>query len=119
MILVDTSVWIDHLRSAEKRLVDLLGDDSILVHPFVVEEVACGHLKDRSEVIGLLQALPGAPVATHAEVLRLISTRVLYGVGLGAVDVHLISSALLAGAAIWSKDKALSREARRLGVNIN
>lgn len=90
-----------------------------MVHPLVVEELACGHLKSRSEIIELLHALPEAPVATHLEILNLISTKELYGVGLGATDVHLIASAMLAGACLWSKDEALSREAGRLGLNID
>ncbi|MGH9946277.1 MAG: type II toxin-antitoxin system VapC family toxin [Pyrinomonadaceae bacterium] len=116
MIVVDTSVWIDHLRYSEKRLIELLKSGSVLVHPLVIEELACGHLKDRSKIIDLLHALPTAPVASHNEILNLISNKTLFGVGLGAVDVHLIASALLAGASLWSKDKSLSREANRLGL---
>jgi predicted nucleic acid-binding protein len=116
MILVDTSVWIDHLRHSERRLLNLLENGSVLTHPLVIEELACGHLRDRSAIIGLLHALPAAPVVTHIEVLGLISSKTLYGVGLGAIDVHLIASAMLSSASLWSKDKALSREARRLAI---
>lgn len=119
MILVDTSVWIDHLRHSERRLLQLLENGSVLTHPLVIEELACGHLRDRSAIIGLLHALPSSPVVTHIEVLGLISSKTLYGVGLGAVDVHLIASAMLAGSMIWSKDKALSREATRLRLSTN
>lgn len=116
MILVDTSVWIDHLRYPERRLIDYLESGFVLTHPLVVEELACGHLRERSAIVGLLHALPSSPVATHIEVLSLISNKAIYGVGLGAIDVHLIASAMLAKAAIWSKDKALQREAGKLGL---
>jgi predicted nucleic acid-binding protein len=118
MILVDTSVWIDHLRSPEKRLLELLQDGTVMTHTLVIEEVACGHLKRRDEVLSLLHALPAAPVATHLEVLALVSNKTLYGVGLGAIDVHLIASTLLAGALLWTKDEALARESNRLNVHI-
>ncbi len=117
MILVDTSVWIDHLRQSEKRLLHILENRAVLTHPLVIEEIACGHLRDRVEITSLLHSLPLAPVATHAEVLSMISHKTLYGVGLGAIDVHIIASAMLAKAMIWSRDKALSREAGRLGIN--
>lgn len=117
MILVDTSVWIDHLRHSERHLHDLLQAKSVITHPFVIEELACGHFKDRSQIIDLLQALPTVPVATHIEVVNLISNKGLYGAGLGSVDVHLIASAMLAGASIWSKDKALVSEAQKLGLD--
>ena len=116
MILVDTSVWIDHLRHSERRLAQLLENRSVLTHPLVIEELACGHLRDRSGIVDLLHSLPSSPVVTHIEVLGLISNKTLYGVGLGAIDVHLIASAMLAGAGLWSKDKILSREAARLGL---
>ncbi|MBI4678282.1 MAG: type II toxin-antitoxin system VapC family toxin [Elusimicrobia bacterium] len=116
MILVDTSVWADHLREAESGLVTLLNEGSVLIHPFVIEEIACGNLPDREETLELLHSLPEAPLVEHSEVLDLITNARLYGTGLGSVDMHLIASARLAGAKIWSKDKALSREAKRLGV---
>lgn len=116
MILIDTSVWADHLREAESGLVALLNEGSVLIHPFVIEEIACGNLPDREETLELLHSLPGAPIAEHSEVLHLITNERLHGTGLGSVDVHLLASARLAGAKIWSKDKALSREAKRLGL---
>lgn len=99
--------------------MQLLENGSVLTHPLVIEELACGHLRDRSAIVGLLHSLPSSPVATHIEVLGLISNKTLCGVGLGAIDVHLIASAMLAGAMLWSKDKALSREARRLRLNMD
>jgi predicted nucleic acid-binding protein len=118
MILVDTSVWIDHLRQSDDQLLVLLENGSVLTHPLVIEELACGYLRDRSAIIDLLHALPSSPVVAHIEILGLISNQTLYGVGLGAVDVHLIASAMLAGARLWSKDKALSRESSRLGLSM-
>jgi hypothetical protein len=116
MILVDTSVWADHLRDSEPGLVSLLNEGAVLIHPFIIEEIACGNLPDRKETLELLHALPEAPVADHSELLHLIASERLYGTGLGSVDVHLIAAARLAGAKIWSKDKALAREAKRLGL---
>ena len=117
MILVDTSVWVDHLCHSESRLLDLLDQGSVLTHPFIIEELACGHLRDRSSIVGLLHDLPSSPVVTHIEILELISNKTLFGVGLGAIDVHLIASAMLARATLWSKDKALVREVKRLGIH--
>ncbi len=116
MILADTSVWADHLRETEPDLVTLLNEGSILIHPFVIEELACGTLPQRKETLALFHALPMAPMAEHAEVLGFIARERLHGTGLGSVDVHLMASARLAGAKVWSKDKALYREARRLNL---
>lgn len=114
MILVDTSVWVDHLRRGEKVLAALLEDGRVCVHPFVIEELACGDLPNRSEFLELIAALPAAVVAEHDEVLRLLDNEKLYGKGLGAVDVHLIASARLSSARLWSKDKAIRKETDRL-----
>ena len=99
MILVDTSVWIDHLHRAEQTLVQALEAGQVLMHPFVVGELACGHLNNRQEVLTLLQALPAAPIASHPEVLGFIERRGLMGRGIGYVDVHLLASVALDGAA--------------------
>lgn len=117
MILVDTSVWVDHLRNSEPELVQVLNDGLVLSHPFIVEELACGSLAKREEFIELLDSIPKATVADHSEVLDLITDKRLYSTGLGSVDVHIIASALLDDALIWSKDKVLSREAERLGIS--
>ena len=116
MILVDTSVWADHLRSPDKGMSHLLDGNKILTHPFVIEELACGHLPDRRAFLSLIHGLPQVPLATHHEVLGLIVNRKLFGTGLGSVDVHLLASALLANVKLWSRDKALIREAARLNV---
>ncbi|MAE69282.1 MAG: VapC toxin family PIN domain ribonuclease [Gemmatimonadetes bacterium] len=114
MILVDTSVWIDHLRLGEEELERLLGEGRVLSHPFVIGELACGNLRNRAEILGLLSALPTASTASHAEVLRLVDDRVLAGKGLGWIDVHLLASALVTKCPLWTKDKALRAAAGAL-----
>ena len=116
MIIVDTSVWVDHLRKGDPGLAARLADGEVLTHPLIIEEIACGHLAHRGEILGLIKALPVAPTASHQEVLGFISREALHGTGLGTVDVHLLASTRLAGASIWSRDKALSRAAKKLGV---
>lgn len=116
MILADTSVWVDHFRRSNTRLGQLLVDGEVLCHPFVVGELACGFLTGRAEVLSLLETLPKAPVADHAEVLRLIDTRRLYGKGLGWIDMHLLASAVLSRTQLWTLDKPLSRVALAMGI---
>lgn len=116
MILVDTSIWIDHLRKGDPALAAHLSGGEVLTHPLIIEELACGHLSHRNEILELLEALPAAPVASHAEVLGLISGEELGGLGIGAVDAHLLASARLASVTIWSRDKALARAAKKLGI---
>ena len=108
MILVDTSVWIDHLRNGNVNLQALLQEGDVLVHPFVIGELACGTLKNRTEVLRLLQELPRAPLADDAEVLSLLETYRLWGRGVGWIDVHLLVSTLLSHSRIWTLDKQLS-----------
>jgi predicted nucleic acid-binding protein len=116
LILVDTSVWVDHLHRGDPRLVGLLERSSVAMHPFVVGEIACGHLHDRESILGLLQNLPAATVAEHHEVLQFIDRQRLHGQGIGYVDVHLLASvALTEGAKIWTRDKKLGRVAEMLG----
>lgn len=119
MILVDTSVWVDHLRRGEAGLARLLDEGTVLTHRLVVEELACGALKRRGEFLGLLETLPKAPEAEHAEFLHFVERRGLAGSGLGAVDAHLLASAALAGARLWTRDAALARAAARLGVGLH
>ena len=117
MILVDTSVWVDHLRSGEPTLVAALETGIVLTHPFVIGELACGNLKNRAEVIGLLQQLPAAPVATEAEALAFIDAQALMGRGIGYIDVHLLASAALAGdTGLWTRDRRLARVAGDVGL---
>ena len=116
MILVDTAVWVDHLRRGDPRLVDLLERSIVLMHPFVVGEISCESLHDRTAILELLQDLPSAAVAEGDEVLRFIERHVLHGRGIGYVDVHLLASvALTEGASIWTRDKRLRLVAEALG----
>lgn len=117
MILVDTSVWVDHLRATEPALVAALDAGTVFVHPFVIGELACGNLANRAEVLTLLQGLPAAPVATETEVLAFIDARALMGRGIGYIDVHLLASAALAGVTrLWTRDKRLGHVAAELGL---
>ncbi len=115
MILVDTSVWIDHLRSGEPALVIALEGGQVLMHPFVLGELACGNLKNRGEVLRLLGVLPAAPTATEPEVLDFIERRALMGRGIGYIDVHMLASTVLAGdARLWTRDQRLAAAADEL-----
>jgi hypothetical protein len=115
VILVDTSVWIDHLRKSNAKLSALLDDGVVLVHPFVVGELAIGHLRKREAVLRELTNLPLVTVATGAEVLQFIDNEGLFGSGIGYVDAHLLASARLTpGVRIWTKDKRLHAIAVRL-----
>jgi len=116
VILVDTSVWVDHFRGREKNLTALLLEGSVLTHSLVIEELACGNLQHRDEILELLESLPQAPRAGHSELLDFIDGNKLHGAGIGAVDIHLLASARLGHARLWSKDKALCRAARRLDI---
>jgi predicted nucleic acid-binding protein len=116
VILVDSSIWIDHLRKPEIGLERLLGDGQVLCHPFVVGELACGHLRRRLAFLAQIQLLPMATVATHSEALALVDRHALAGRGIGWTDVHLLSSALLTRpAALWTRDKRLAAAAAELG----
>lgn len=109
MILVDTSVWVDHLRKGVPELVELLERGEVLTHPFVIGELACGNLKDRGEVLDLLAALPAAVVAADDETLLFIEQRMLMGKGIGYIDAHLLASVTLTNdARLWTRDKRLA-----------
>lgn len=117
MILVDSSIWIDHLRSGDDRLRFLLTNGQALTHPFVIGELALGNLRQREAILTLLSQLPAAPCASDDETLRLIDRRQLFGLGIGYVDAHLLASVLLsAPARLWTRDKRLRSVANRLGV---
>ncbi len=118
MILVDTSVWIDHLRGRDRTLVAHLLDGRVACHPFVISELAVGSLRNKSEVLSLLATLPAAPVVSHEEMLAFIDAHALMGLGLGWIDVHLLASARLAGQPLWTRDRRLARAASRLGVAV-
>ena len=117
MIIVDTSVWIDHLRKGESRLGELLNAGKVLVHPFVIGELACGNLSNRDTVLALLHALPSTPVATNDEVLFYINRNELMGKGIGFIDVHLLASVSLAGdAQLWTRDRRLGTLAASMNL---
>jgi predicted nucleic acid-binding protein len=109
VILADTSVWIDHLRRSDASLAHVLREGLVLCHPFVIGELACGHLRQRAKVLDAMSELPSAPVATHHEVLVFVERHALAGRGIGWVDAHLLTStALVGGAKLWTRDKRLS-----------
>jgi predicted nucleic acid-binding protein len=115
VILVDTSVWVDHLRSGDAELADALADGEVLIHPFVVGELACGNIAKRGEILELLEQLPSAREATHEEVIALIGRRRLTGRDIGYVDAHLLAAALLTPSTrLWTRDKRLARIAAEL-----
>lgn len=116
MILVDTSVWVEHLRRGEAVLAQMLESSLVLCHPFVAGELACGHLHGRAEVLDALGKLPRAPIARHDEALMFLDRHGLAGHGIGWVDVHLLASTALAGSAhLWTRDKRLAAVAADLG----
>jgi predicted nucleic acid-binding protein len=119
VILVDTSVWVDHLRTGDKALAALLDAGAVLTHPFVIRELALGNLRRRETVLQALSDLPHATVATDDEILHFIDRRALFGCGIGYVDAHLLAAACLtAGAELWTNDRRLHGVAEELGVAI-
>lgn len=117
MILVDTSVWVGHLRTGDKTLIELLDVGQVLVHPFVIGEVALGSLRQRRPVLSFLSKLPRVSIASEQEVLQFIDQHSLFNQGIGYVDVHLLAAVrLTAGAALWTGDKRLHEAADRLGL---
>lgn len=117
MVLVDTSVWVSHLREGNAELGRLLNDADVVCHPFIVGELACGNLRNRSEILSLLQALPMVILAEHEEVMQFIENYRLMGKGLGYVDVHLLASALMTGVPIWTLDKRLGEASTKLRLS--
>lgn len=119
MILVDTSVWIDHLHHHEAGLSALLERGEVLMHPLVIGELACGSLRARATVLRLLQQLPAAAEAGHGEALRFLDHHRLMGRGIGYVDVHLLASAALGGdVRLWTRDRRLAAAAAELGLGV-
>ncbi len=117
MILVDTSVWVDHLRAGDKTLAGLLHAGTVLAHPFVIGELALGNLRQRALVLSALSDLPQASVATDTEVRQFIDRHALFGRGIGYIDAHLLAAArLTAGASVWTRDQRLQGIADRLGL---
>ena len=117
MILVDTSVWIDHLQKGIPLLSKALESEDVLTHPFIIGELACGEIKARSEMLRLLSALPSSVVANDEEVLSFIERHRLMGRGIGYIDVHLLASVMLTeGAQLWTRDKRLVAIAMELRI---
>ena len=116
MILVDTTVWVEHLRRGLPSLATLLQEGAVLIHPWVIGELACGNLRNRQQVLELLQGLPMATVASDAEVLLLIERDRLMGRGIGYVDAHLLASARLSHCRLWTQDRRLAAVALEQGL---
>lgn len=117
MILVDSSIWIDHLRQTDAELERMLIDGLVLIHPFVIGELAVGRLRDPTAFVSALRELPSAIIASDDEVLALIDKERLAGLGIGYLDAHLLAATRLTpGAALWSRDRRLRAAAERLGV---
>jgi len=117
MVIVDTSVWVDHLARQDERLCALLEEGEVLMHPMIAAELALGHLPRRTETLDALQALPRSPVAGHNEAMVFLNNERLHGLGIGYVDLHLLAAARLApGITLWTRDKRLHRAGVKLGV---
>jgi predicted nucleic acid-binding protein len=120
VILVDTSVWIGHLRHGSESLAGLLEAGRVLAHPFVIGELALGNLRRRGVVLGALSDLPRSAVATDGEVLVFVDRHKLHGLGIGYVDAHLLAAVTLtSGASLWTEDKRLRNAAKKLGVSVS
>jgi predicted nucleic acid-binding protein len=116
MILVDTSVWVDHFRRGEPALANLLAKSSVYSHPFVVGELALGGLRNRQKLLGYLRGLSQAPVVDSDAALRFIETNALSGCGIGYVDAHLLAAADSAGTLLWTRDQRLRSVSQALGL---
>jgi hypothetical protein len=114
MVIVDTSIWVTHLRQGSRQLEKLLMDAEVMCNPFIIGELACGDLKNRKEIISLLHSLPMAPTIEFDEFLFFIDQNHLMGKGVGFVDVHLLASAQLTGVPLWTADKRLKSVADQL-----
>ncbi len=116
MVLVDTSVWINHFRKGDRRLENLLDGMEVVCHPFIIGELACGHIKNRQEILSLLQALPVLPEVGLDEHLYFVEEQKLFGRGIGFVDIQLLASAQLEGVRLWTSDKKLKAVAEAHGL---
>ena len=116
MVLVDTSIWINHFRKKNDALISLLEQTEVCTHPLVIGEIACGNLRNRSEILELFQSLPSAVIASDEEVHQLIESKKLMGEGIGWIDAHLIASSLLSGSPLWTGDKSLRIITASLGL---
>jgi predicted nucleic acid-binding protein len=117
-VLVDTSVWINHLRHRDLNLVALLRTTRVVIHPMVLGELACGDIPNRPQFLSLCSALPRAVEITTAEALNLLEERRLWGRGFGWTDVHLLGSALVSQVRLWTQDRSLDRTATQLRISL-
>lgn len=117
MILVDTSVWIDHFHKSDEDLKELLLSNQVCIHPLILGELSCGYMVNREEVLSLLRALRNIDLALDEEVFKLMEERKLFGKGLGFIDIHLLASALIHYVPIWTRDKSLKLVAGQLGIS--
>ena len=115
-VLVDTSIWVDHFRKREALMQDLLSSGQVAIHPFIIGELACGNFANRTEILNLLSELPLVTIASNEEVMHLIETHKLSGKGLGWIDVHLLTSALLDNLPLWTRDQKLAAAAKKLDI---
>ena len=117
MVLVDTSIWVAHFKEGSTHLEILLNNTQVMSHDFIVGELACGNLRNRKEILSLLQALPSALTVEPTELLHFIERQALMGSGIGFVDAHLLASARLAGLSLWTSDTPLRRAADKLRLS--
>ncbi len=116
MILVDTSIWISHFRKKNALFSQLLLDEKILIHPWIIGELACGNFKNRKEILLLLNSLPQAQRVEQTEILFFIEKQKLMGKGLGFIDIHLLASALVSDALLWTEDRNLQKATQQLNA---
>ena len=116
LVLADTSIWVTHFRKSENHLIQLLESGFVACHPFIIGELACGSLKNRNEIIQLLEALPNVPVLDHQEVMSFIESRKIMSKGIGYVDIHLLGSSLISDIPLWTLDKSLAKVASTLKI---
>jgi predicted nucleic acid-binding protein len=120
VILVDTSIWIDHFRHGDAELRKIIEDDRLLCHPVVIGELALGSLRDRDAVVAFLAAQPEALIASHNEVMTLIDRHSIFGMGIGYTDAHLLASALIdRRSTLWTRDKRLAAAAQKAGASLH
>jgi predicted nucleic acid-binding protein len=115
LILVDTSVWVDHLRKGDAGLIELLDTGQVITHPLIIGEIAMGSLRTRTVVLDSLQRLPRAMLASDEEVLEFVERHKLHGRGVGYVDAHLLASTQISQIAVWTRDKRLAAVAKTFG----
>lgn len=116
MVLVDTSVWVHHFRSSDNKLIPLLNNSEVMIHPFIIGELACGNLRNRREILSLLHSIPFTGILDSNDVLFFIEKNSLMGKGVGLIDVHLLAAAKLENIPLWTNDKNLATLAERLNL---